>query len=91
MDDRRQKALEYAHQNRDAYLNSLKSLVEIPSISTSIDHKKAISETAEWLATRLRKMGFSKVALYPTNGHPVVFGEYFSGKPGLKTILIYGH
>jgi len=91
MGDLRYKALEYAHRNRDAYLNSLKSLVEIPSISTSIDHKKAISETAEWLASRLRKMGFSNVALHPTNGHPVVFGEYISGKPGLKTVLIYGH
>ncbi|HWQ03880.1 MAG TPA: dipeptidase [Longilinea sp.] len=91
MSDLRQKALEYAHLNRDAYLTSLKSLVEIPSISTSIDHKKAITETAEWLANRLRMMGFSNVALYPTNGHPVVFGEFLVGKPGLKTVLIYGH
>jgi acetylornithine deacetylase/succinyl-diaminopimelate desuccinylase-like protein len=91
MVDPRQKALAYAHQNRDAYLNSLKGLVEIPSISTSTDHKKAIHETAEWLVNRLRKMGFANVALYPTNGHPVVFGEYLAGKPGRKTVLIYGH
>jgi acetylornithine deacetylase/succinyl-diaminopimelate desuccinylase-like protein len=91
MSDFRQKALEYAHQNREEYSNSLIDLLKIPSISTSIDHKKAIIETAEWLADRLRKLGFSNVALHPTNGHPVVFGEYILNKPGRKTVLIYGH
>ncbi|GAP14712.1 acetylornithine deacetylase/Succinyl-diaminopimelate desuccinylase [Longilinea arvoryzae] len=91
MSDLRNQALEYAHQNSAAYLQSLQSLVQIPSISTSVDHKKAIKETAEWLADRLRKIGFKNVALYPTAGHPVVFGEYIIDRPGRKTVLIYGH
>lgn len=91
MSDLRQKALEYAHQNSEVFLKSLQGLVKIPSISTSSDHSKAIKETAEWLAERLRRLGFKNVALYPTNGHPVVFGEYLVDKPGRKTVLIYGH
>ncbi len=91
MSDLRQEALEYAHQNSTAYLKSLQDLVKIPSISTSIDHKKAILETAEWLADRLSGLGFKNVALHPTAGHPVVFGEYSVDRPGRKTVLIYGH
>lgn len=91
MSDLRQQALRFAHQNGDIFLKSLQDLVRIPSISTSIDHKTAITETAEWLADRLRKLGFAKVALYPTAGHPVVFGEYMIDRPGRKTVLIYGH
>lgn len=91
MSDLRQKALEYSHQNGENYLHSLQDLVKIPSISTSADHTRPIKETAEWLANRLRKMGFKNVALYPTAGHPVVFGEYKIDKPGRKTVLIYGH
>lgn len=91
MSDFRQQALEYAHQNSDAFLKSLQGLVKIPSVSTSTDHAKAIQETAQTLADRLRKLGFSNVALLSTAGHPVVFGEYLINKPGRKTVLVYGH
>lgn len=91
MSDFRQQALEYAHQNNEAFLKSLRELVRIPSVSTSSDHAKAIHETAETLAEHLLKLGFSNVAILPTGGHPVVFGEYLINKPGRKTVLIYGH
>ncbi len=91
MSDPRTTALSYAHQNSQAFLDYLKGLVRIPSVSTSLDHAKAIKETAEILATRLRDLGFSKVAIYPTGGHPVVFGEFITNHPNKKTVLIYGH
>ncbi|MEM5776393.1 MAG: hypothetical protein AAGU05_15425, partial [Anaerolineaceae bacterium] len=91
MSDFRQTALDYAHQNSEAFLKSLQDLVKIPSVSTSADHVKDIQETAEFLAERLRKLGFTNVELFPTAGHPVVFGEYRVNQPGRKTVLIYGH
>ena len=91
MTDPRNTALSYAHQNSQAFLDYLKSLVQIPSVSTSSDHAKAMKDTAENLANRLRGLGFSNVALHPTVGHPVVFGEYIVNQPGHKTVLIYGH
>lgn len=91
MTDPRNTALSYAHQNSQAFLEYLKTLVRIPSVSTSIDHAKAMKDTAENLANRLRGLGFSNVALHPTGGHPVVFGEYIVNQPGRKTVLIYGH
>lgn len=91
MSDFRQTALDYAHQNSEPFLKFLQDLVKIPSVSTSADHVKDIKATAEFLADRLRKLGFTNVELFPTAGHPVVFGEYLVKHPGRKTVLIYGH
>ena len=91
MADPRTAALSYAHQNSQVFLDYLKDLVRIPSVSTSSDHAKAMKDTAENLANRLRGLGFTNVALHPTGGHPVVFGEYTFNQPDRKTVLIYGH
>lgn len=72
MADPRTAALSYAHQNSQVFLDYLKDLVRIPSVSTSSDHAKAMKDAAENLANRLRGLGFTNVALHPTGGHPVV-------------------
>lgn len=91
MADPRTAALSYAHQNSQVFLDYLKDLVRIPSVSTSSDHAKAMKDAAENLANRLRGLGFINVALHPTGGHPVVFGEYIVNQSDRKTVLIYGH
>jgi acetylornithine deacetylase/succinyl-diaminopimelate desuccinylase-like protein len=90
MSDRREKALHYAHSSKENFLSAYKEILAIPSISTDADRKKDIQHAAEWMAAQLRALGMKKVQLFPTAGHPVVYGEFLEavGKP---TLLIYGH
>ena len=91
MSDARQKALEYAHQNRERFLADLKELVAIPSVSMQDEHKDDIVRAAEWLATHLTELGMDKVQVLPTDKHPVVFGEWMKAGGDAPTVLIYGH
>jgi acetylornithine deacetylase/succinyl-diaminopimelate desuccinylase-like protein len=90
MTDNRQAALEYARQHKTEFLNSLKELVAIPSVSTDPQAKAEMKHAAEWAAARLKSLGMQKVAVMPTDGHPVVYGEWL-GAPGKPVALIYGH
>src|SRR5512139_125111 len=86
-----QKALDYANQNRDKFLNELIEVLKIPSISTDAEFKGDVQRTAEWMADHLKRLGMENVEVMPTDGgHPVVYGEYLR-KPGAPTVLVYGH
>lgn len=85
-----QKAVEYAHQNRERFTRELTEFIKIESISTDDEYKPQVLKAAEWAADHLRKIGIENVALMPTGGHPVVYGDYLK-KPGAPTVLIYGH
>ncbi|QQK75053.1 dipeptidase [Salicibibacter cibarius] len=75
---------------RDRHLRELKELLAIPSVSASPEHKKDIEETAKWMANALKNIGMENVAIMPTEGHPVVYGDWLHAK-GKPTVLIYGH
>ena len=90
MTDHRQAALAYARQHNPEFLNALKEIVAIPSISTDPEHKSDIKRAAEWLVERLKQLGMQKVAVMPSDGHPLVYGEWL-GAPGKPTVLMYGH
>lgn len=87
-----QSALEYASQNRARFLDDLKEILAIPSISTDAEYKDETARAAQWTADYLKKLGMENVEIMPTaeDGHPVVYGEYLK-KPGAPTVLIYGH
>src|SRR5512138_1170574 len=87
-----QRALEYAHQNQDKFLNDLIDVLKIPSLSTDAEYKHEVQRAAEWVANHLKGLGIENVEVMPTpnGGHPVVYGDYIK-KPGAKTVLIYGH
>jgi acetylornithine deacetylase/succinyl-diaminopimelate desuccinylase-like protein len=87
-----QKALDYAKQNRERFLDDLNESLRIPSISTDADYKSEVLRAAEWMANHLRGLGIENVEVMPTDndGHPVVYGDYLK-KPGAPTVLIYGH
>jgi acetylornithine deacetylase/succinyl-diaminopimelate desuccinylase-like protein len=91
MSDARQKALEYAGQNRERFLADLKEIVAIPSVSMQDEHKDDMVRAAEWLAARLTKLGMVKVQILPTAKHPVVFGEWMKAGEDAPIVLIYGH
>ena len=90
MPDYRELAIEYAHQNKSLFVSKLKDLVKIPSISTDPEHEHDMVKAATFLAHCLEDLGAKKVKIYPTQLHPIVFGEIKSN-PANKTILVYGH
>ncbi len=90
MPDARAVAVQFAKNQAEQNLNSLKELIRIPSISTDPDHVKDMRIAAEWLAGRLKRLNFTNIQIFPTEQHPVVYGEYIVS-PSLPTVLIYGH
>ncbi len=86
------EALEYAHKNRERFLNELKEVLAIPSISTDPEHKADMQRAAEWMAAHLRAIGMENVQIMPTKGHPVVYGDWLHavGK-SVPTVMVYGH
>lgn len=87
----RNAALKYAEDHRQELLDDLVALLKIPSISTLPDHKDDVERTATWIADRLTSLGFENAGLLPTQGHPIVYGEYLKAGPSAPTILVYGH
>ncbi|MCC7450976.1 MAG: dipeptidase [Anaerolineae bacterium] len=83
-------AFEYVDSHRDEFLNELQEFLRIPSISTLPEHAGDIKRAAEWVANQLRRIGMTKVNVYPTPGHPIVYGEWL-GAPNAPTVLVYGH
>lgn len=83
-------AIEYAKANRERFVNELKDILSIPSVSTLSQHKPDMQRAAEWVANNLRGFGLQNVAIMPTGGHPAVYGDWLNA-PGQPTLLIYGH
>jgi acetylornithine deacetylase/succinyl-diaminopimelate desuccinylase-like protein len=84
-------AIEYAQDHQAEILADLKDLLSIPSISTLPEHKEDITRAAEWIADKMRRLGFKNVALMPTARHPGVYGEWLQAGPDAPTLLLYGH
>ena len=91
MPEQRERALEYAHQNREHFRNELEEIVSIPSVSTDPDAKAEMQRAAEWLAGKLRKLGMQRVEVMQTGGHPVVYAEWLGAGQEKPVVLIYGH
>lgn len=81
---------DYQEKNKDKFLNELLELLRIPSISARSEHKKDMQACAEAIKQRLLEAGADKVEIYPTAGHPVVYGEKIID-PSKPTVLVYGH
>lgn len=84
-----QAPIDYARQNRERFLENLKGLLSIPSVSTLPEHKPDMERAASWLRDRLVDLGIETDTI-AGDGHPLVFGEWL-GAAGAPTILVYGH
>src|SRR2546423_1703731 len=59
-------------RERERAIEDLKTVVRIPSISSSSAHKKDVLACAEHLAQRALRAGFERAEVFPTAGHPIV-------------------
>lgn len=80
----------YLDQHQEDHQEELLEFLHIPSISSLSTHAPDVERAALWVANRLRRAGIEQVAVLPTAGHPVVYGEWLHA-PGKPTIMIYGH
>ena len=83
-------AISYARENQKRFLDELKDLLRIPSVSTTEEHKGDVQKAAEMVAADLKRIGFENVEIIPTSGHPLVYADWLhaAGKP---TALCYAH
>ena len=83
-------AVAYSRQNYPRFLDELKALLRIPSISTLPEHKGDCRKAAEALAADLKRIGMENVRLVETAVNPLVYADWLhaAGKP---TALVYGH
>ncbi len=80
----------YVRGERERYVNELKALVAIPSISADPAYRGDVRRCAQALVERMREAGMQRGDVLETKGNPVAYGEWL-GAPGKPTILVYGH
>ena len=80
----------YIQANRQRFLDELLDFLRIPSISADTKYKDDVLRAANWLSTELKRIGMDGVEIFPTKGHPIVYGEK-KVSDSLPTILVYGH
>ncbi len=80
----------YLESNKERFLEELKELVRIPSVSADPKFKDEVARTAEFVAQKLKSAGCEQVEICQTAGHPIVYGERIID-PSRPTILVYGH
>lgn len=82
-----QKALEYVDENLDTFIEDLKSICSIPSISSQ---NEGICECVTRIKEILEESGLKVKVLELKGANPLIYGEY---KPEHydKTIIFYNH
>src|SRR3954451_11452907 len=82
--------IDFIHVNRERYLEELKALLAIPSISALPEHAGDVRRCAEWCAEEMGRVGLQNVQLFETPGNPVVYADWLAAESA-PTILFYGH
>jgi acetylornithine deacetylase/succinyl-diaminopimelate desuccinylase-like protein len=86
-----ESALAHYEKNAAIYLDELKRLVRIPSVSFAGFPEVEVGRSADAVAELLRRRGFTTVEVLRVEGaHPYVFGERIED-PSLPTLLLYAH
>jgi acetylornithine deacetylase/succinyl-diaminopimelate desuccinylase-like protein len=79
----------YLQTSQQRHLDELLEFLRIPSVSALSTHNPDTRKAADFVATKLKDLGFS-VAINETPKHPIVTAHYHIDD-NLPTVLIYGH
>ncbi|MGJ9384066.1 dipeptidase [Salipaludibacillus sp. CF4.18] len=85
-----ESVLGYLQDNRERLLKRLEEFLAIPSISTDKTNLDDVRKAGQFVADYLIEIGFNKVELKETAGHPLVYAEWLEVKDA-PTALFYGH
>ena len=83
-------ALAYAAQHELRFVDELKSLLRIPSVSTDPAYAGEVRRAAVWIADHLHEIGIGEVQIHATEGHPIVTAAHMHDAQR-PTVLVYGH
>lgn len=81
---------QFQQDNKERFLEELKDLLRIPSVSADKEFSDDVFEAAEFVGQKLLDAGAENVELCRTAGFPIVYGEKIID-PSLPTVLVYGH
>jgi acetylornithine deacetylase/succinyl-diaminopimelate desuccinylase-like protein len=79
----------FLDQNGARFVEELKELLRIPSVSADPERRPEIDRAAEFVRSQLTQAGLT-ARLVETKGHPIVYGEWLQAA-GAPTVLVYGH
>ena len=80
-------AVGYAREQGTRFVEELKELLRIPSVSTAPEHVGDVRKAAEFVADGLRAAGMENVRLIETTsathpgGHPLVYADWLQAEP----------
>ncbi len=80
----------YLKENQARFVDELLEFLRIPSVSSLSEHEGDVEQAAQWVAGRLSSAGLENIEVIPTDGHPLVYGDWLHAE-GKPTIMIYGH
>jgi len=81
---------DYINNNKERFLEELLEFIKIPSVSADMKFKNDVLKAAGFLEQNLKNIGVDSVEVFPTEGHPIVYGEKIIDQ-NLPTVLVYGH
>jgi acetylornithine deacetylase/succinyl-diaminopimelate desuccinylase-like protein len=80
----------YIDEHMNRFREELDAFLRIPSVSAKSEHSDDMTRAAEWLSEQMRDAGLD-VSIEPTDGFPIVLGEYRGAGADAPTVLVYGH
>ncbi|GAB4447403.1 MAG: dipeptidase [Bacteroidia bacterium] len=85
-----QEILQQIEKNKNRWIEELKELLRIPSVSADPKYKNDVRKTAEKVKELLIKAGVDSAEICETKGHPVVYAEKIIDT-NAPTVIVYGH
>ncbi len=80
----------YLNINQTRFIDELRDLLSIPSISITAHHGEDINNCAHLVKKLLLKSGCEYAEVLRTGGNPIVYGEVIPNQ-NKPTVLVYGH
>ncbi|MDX1666509.1 MAG: dipeptidase [Saprospiraceae bacterium] len=84
------EVLNHIEKNKTRYLEELKDLLRIPSVSADPQYREDVKKAARMVAEHLEKAGADEARVCETDGHPIVYAEKMVNEEA-PTVLVYGH
>ena len=87
-----ERALTLAREGRTQAEEDLFEELRIPSVSTLPAHRGDVRRNCDWLADRMRSLGFTvSITDVVAGGHPVLQADWRGAGDAAPTLTIYGH